>query len=203
MNIPIVNISRAIKKAILIDEYIYLLILRDQCEYLFDNNIPVKKDMLLSNGYIRDDKITEKGLKLLEEIEGMSNKIDSKLDFTKLHKELQDCLIKHYGKKNVKGFGDVYFLPSSTELTDSLKRFWKHFPEMKDIPKITKILKNHIEICSKKNKFAPALRYYIIKMLNSGINSPLANAYDNFEEEEQKQYNETKELQPKNIKNLF
>lgn len=96
-----------------------------------------------------------------------------------IRSKLQAKLLYLQGKKQIKGFGDVYFIPTAPELTDSLRRFWKKYPDYKDIDKITQILLNHIENCCKSGKFAPAVKYFIIK---DGFGSPLAGGYEAFEE---------------------
>lgn len=208
MNINIASIAKSAEKGLTTAEYIYLLVMQDQCNYLFQssyfNNVYIP---LVDKKLIKENQgefvLTETGKKLLAEIEGikeMSKKVENLIDLRGLKETLQNCLLKNYGKKQTKGFANTYFMPSDIELQDSFKRFWKHFPDMKDMVKITKILENHIKICSKKNSFSPAIRYYIIKMGDSGINSPLSAAYDNYEEE----IIETKQtVEPKDIKNLF
>ena len=80
------------------------------------------------------------------------------VDYKAILDKLKACMKKNTGKEQVEGFGNVYFRPTEAELKDSLLRFWKHYPEYRDIDKITKILENHIVKCSKKNSFAPAIR---------------------------------------------
>ena len=195
MKIDITELSKAVSKFITVEQYIVLKIIEDGCLYLFPNNLFAATIVgLKSSGYIYSEtQLTLKGKELLKEIseDKMSKKIDNKIvDYKALREELQSCLFKNYRKKQVKGFGDVYFIPTETELIDSLKRFWKNYPDYNSIVKITEILKNHIENCSKKNKFSPAIRYFIIKMGNSGISSPLAAAYDDWDEEKQEKKQE-------------
>ena len=103
------------------------------------------------------------------------------IDYDKLHLTLQNKLLSLTGKKQIIGFGGVYFLPTKTELKDFLTRFWNKYPKYRDTEKISKILVKHIESSKKKNSFAPAIKYFIYKQ---GTGSQLANAYENFEEQE-------------------
>lgn len=139
-------------------------------------SLMIKKDLiqLLSDGkYL----ITEKGKEFLNlEKEDVIEKTDGSLkDKLSLHLE------NKIGKKQIKGFGGVYFIPTESELEIHLSRFWKKYPKFNDKEKIEKILINHIDTCCKKNSFAPAIKYFIYKETNGGY---LGGAYENFEEEE-------------------
>lgn len=101
-----------------------------------------------------------------------------------LKDRLSERLEKNIGKKQIKGFGDVYFIPTISELEVHLNRFWKKYPTYKDPTKIENILLKHIDNCCKKNSFAPALKYFIFKETNGGY---LGGAYENWEEEEKEE----------------
>jgi hypothetical protein len=93
---------------------------------------------------------------------------------------------KFVGKEQIQGFGGIYFRPTEVELKQFLERFWKYYPECRDVVKITKVINKHIETCSKKNSFAPAIKYFILKEQSKGMyTSQLASAYDSFEEKEE------------------
>jgi len=104
-------------------------------------------------------------------------------DIPNLRTHLQEKLKFYTGKTQIKGFGDVYFIPTIVEFIDVLKKFVKMYPKYRDFAKITKILENHIESCYKKNSFAPSLKYFIYKQ---GTGSRLASAYESFDELEEK-----------------
>jgi len=104
-------------------------------------------------------------------------------DIPNLRTHLQEKLKFYTGKTQIKGFGDVYFIPTIVEFIDVLKKFVKMYPKYRDFNKITKILENHIESCYKKNSFAPSLKYFIYKQ---GTGSRLASAYESFDELEEK-----------------
>lgn len=174
--INIKEIRKAKDLGISIENYILLRIIEDGSLYLF----PEVKDFteLYVLGLVFPDttNITPKGFKILSEISAKD-----KIDYTSLHRNLQECLKKWTGKKQVQGFGGVYFLPTIKELEEFLNRFWKNYPKFTDIVKIEKILLKHITKCAKENKFSPATKYFIHKQ---GSGSQLANAYENWEEEE-------------------
>ena len=199
MNIPIESIAKAVSKGILPQVYIAMKVIKDGCNYLF----PQDYFYGLDNDMYINDKLTQKGIKLLEEIEGIkevSTKIDNKIDFKALNLKLKERLQLSHGSKQTVGFGGVYFIPTVPELQEFLNRFWKNYPEMKDINKIMSCLEAHIVNCSKKKSFAPAIKYFIFKV---GTGSQLANAYENFEEAKKEEESKKEELQPKEIKDLF
>lgn len=109
-------------------------------------------------------------------------------DIPNLRTHLQEKLKFYTGKSQIKGFGDVYFIPTIVEFIDVLKKFVKMYPKYRDFNKITKILENHIESCYKKNSFAPSLKYFIYKQ---GTGSRLASAYESFDELEEKTHSNT------------
>jgi hypothetical protein len=109
-------------------------------------------------------------------------------DIPNLRTHLQEKLKFYTGKTQIKGFGDVYFIPTIVEFIDVLKKFVKMYPKYRDFNKITKILENHIESCYKKNSFAPSLKYFIYKQ---GTGSRLASAYESFDELEEKTHSNT------------
>ena len=204
MNIPIESVAKAVSKGLTIEEYIVLCITNDGCSYLFNQDYPSLQSIsnLVANGYFNSkEEITEKGIKFLEEINGVvSKKIDNKIDFKALNLKLKERLQLSHGSKQTIGFGGVYFIPTVPELQEFLNRFWKNYPEMKDINKIISCLETHIVNCSKKKSFAPAIKYFIFKV---GTGSQLANAYENFEEAKKEEESKKEELQPKEIKDLF
>ena len=158
-------------------------------------SLMIKKDLiqLLNDGkYL----ITEKGKEFLNLEKEDNNKEANLMTFKNT---LSERLENKIGKKQIKGFGDVYFIPTISELQVHLGRFWKKYPTFTDLDKIEKILINHIESCCKRNSFAPAIKYFIYKDTTGGF---LGAAYENFEEEQKE---EAEELIKKDIntKELF
>lgn len=100
--------------------------------------------------------------------------------YTQLFLKLQDVLYTETKKKNILGFGDVYYLPTEKELKEYLGRFWQNYPKYTDIAKISSILCGFVRKCAKNNKFSPSVKYFIYK---KGTGSQLAPAYENYEEE--------------------
>jgi hypothetical protein len=117
-------------------------------------------------------------------------------DVLRMHSALQQKLFSIIKKKQVTGFGNVLFIPSVKDLEEFLFRFKRKYGELWDPEKIEKILVKHVEECAKKDKYSPAVKYFIIK---EGTGSQLAAALENFEEKpaEEEQHNLT------NTKDLF
>ena len=144
--------------------------------------------------------ITEDGKDLYKQIEGEIQteiKIATKIaDISALHVSLQNHLQQRKKKKNVLGFGNVYFIPSVKDLEVFLNRFRKNYPKLWDIDKIEKCLIRHMDNCIKRDVFAPAIKYYIIK---ESTGSQLASALESFEDTDDKET----QFEIKQTKDLF
>lgn len=134
-------------------------------------------------GYLSDNEITVDGTALLSQIE--SDKVEEVravkvgMSLEELHESLVKHLFSLKKKRQVMGFGNVYFIPSKRDLEDFLGRFRKKYPELWDLQKIEKCLHAHITKCVQKDSFAPAIKYFIIK---EGSGSQLAAAMEEYEE---------------------
>ena len=86
---------------------------------------------------------------LLKWLEGQANETVSKTElqaflktlqpttsYAELKKDLANKLNEVYGKKQLTGFGDVYFIPTEKELEAHMKRFLREYPQANDINKI-------------------------------------------------------------------
>ena len=102
--------------------------------------------------------------------------------YEKLHGSLADKLFSIVGKKQVLGFGDVYFIPTIKELQVFMPRFIKNHKELYDEDKIIKVMTHHVERCARKRQYAPACKYFIYK---DGTGSRLATALENYETEKE------------------
>jgi hypothetical protein len=169
------------KLSIKVDSFVYLWLISIGEEPNFDKSLE-----LMMDGYIfPGGKITKKGLDLVDSVIGVK-KVSLAVNYGDIIIELKKTMKKFVGKEQIQGFGGVYFRPTEVELKQFLERFWKYYPECKDVSKITKVLNKHIETCSKKNTFAPAIKYFILKEQSKGMYvSQLASAYDSFEEKEE------------------
>lgn len=196
MKIDICEVAKAVEKGININTFIQMKCIEDGCIYLFQNT-----DCFgLSNPfYIQNDELTLKGKVILKEIEGnVSKKVDN--NYKDLYTRLGELLKSKIGKKQIMGYGGKYFMPSSAlEIENTLKRFWKFYPEYNDIVKIEKCLTNHIETCCKKSNFAPAIQYFIIR--ENEKNKPICqilSAYDGLDEvdeiKQKEELTDTKDL---------
>ncbi len=143
------------------------------------NNLDVITELQFSGFIDLNFKLTIKGEKLLADLGVEKIKSSPSFDFKSLHEKLQATLLVSQGKKQIQGFGGVYFIPTVKELEEFLKRFWKQYPEYKEYDKISKILCNHINKCCKSGKFAPAIKYFVYKQ---GTGSQLGACWDSFEE---------------------
>lgn len=134
---------------------------------------------LVTKGFIKDGRCTELGLQTYKNITSATND-----EFEKLYNEIKQCMLRTTGKNNIKGFGNVYFMVTLVELKQFLTRFWKTYPDYKDMDKISKIICSHIKDCHKKGSFAPAIKYFIIKEVQKGAaTSQLASGYENYDDE--------------------
>lgn len=189
MKIDITELSKAINKGLTIEEYVYLRIKEDGCEYVFNGNIPVKKEMLILNSLIYPEgNLTPKGKELLKEISG--EKIFKKVDIgiNQLYIACQEELQKLVGKKQKtsKINGKSYsFLPNFVDFQDKIEKSCKKY-QLNDREQLKKVLLQYINKCHKENNWFPILEYYIMK----DNRSKLATDYVSFEEiEEIKQNN--------------
>lgn len=142
--------------------------------------------------------VTEKGRELYLEMTdgGLPAPPVVEMPIGDLHKSLQEKLNSLINKRQVAGFGNVYFIPSYRDLEDFLGRFRRKYPELYNLKKIEACLHKHIENCAKKEKYVPAIKYFIIK---EGAGSQLAAALEMYEDsveevEKQHQITNTKDL---------
>ena len=126
-------------------------------------------------------EVTEEGKKLYDD-KVVVQKIFVDMSYEELHKSLQNKLFSFKKKKQITGFGGVYFIPTARELEEFLLRFRRKYPELWDMKKIEKALLFHIERCCKRDSFAPAVKYFIIK---DGTGSALAAALEILEDDEE------------------
>ena len=189
MTIKIEEIAKAVNKGLTIEEYIYLRIKEDGCEYIFNGIIPVKKEMLLLNSLIYPEgNLTPKGKELLKEIsrEKVSKKVD--IGINQLYIACQEELQRLVGKKQKtsKISGKSYsFLPNFVDFQDKIEKSCKKY-QLNDKEQLKKVLLQYINKCYKENNWFPILEYYIMK----DNKSKLATDYVSFEEmQEIKQQN--------------
>lgn len=173
------KVRKILKSNLTVDQYIYLKAIEENESQVlkeFPDNIPTS---LQFKGFLQlgSLNLTKKAKSIIEEIE----KVDKTIDFKAIHNRMGDKLYSLKGKRQIIGYGGIYFICTAKELEVYLSRFWKVYPECNDIVKIEAILLNQIEKCCKTGKFAPAMRYFILK---DKVNSGLAAIYDSFREEQ-------------------
>ena len=177
-------LRKLFKKGLTPTALCFLYFCRDEEAVSYFQNTQIEIN-LLALGYITPTpSLTDKGKELLKELVGEEKPLKTPcvVDYEEITTKLKACMKKNTGRDQKEGFGGVYFRPTTNELKTFLTRFWKQYPDYKDIDKITKILENHIVKCSKNNKFAPAIKYFIGKSQADGYSSPLAAAYESFED---------------------
>lgn len=200
--------KKIINTGVSVTEYLLLYYLNtaiDIKDVIINKRILGVFNLLIGKGYVIKTKegilITNLGQKILSKVGNMPTEV---VNVVKIEEEddyytsLLNCLKRELksliGKEQIKGFGNVYFIPTETELKDHLKRFWKKYPKYKDLLKIKQVLLEHINNCISSNNIAPAIKYYIIK---DASNSRLASAYDDFDS------NVVNTVKKINTKNLF
>jgi len=169
-------------------EYFFILKLADKYN-IFDykeiENLDEKVKFLQNQGYLDKQEIPEITVKtknLFQKIDGISTD-NSKFDFDKLHKKLQDILIKHTGRKQKMVQEKYSFLCNSTDLKNKILKVVKQY-KLTDFNRIEELLVRHVNNSIKRNFDKVFLiEYYIMK----DKSSKLATDYMNFEEIEVKQ----------------
>ncbi len=161
------------------------------------NNIKVEgwKILLEKKGYLDGNKqITQQGEDLLQEYSSIEEEKVAETSFSlenwcgQVVSSLTDELTSLGYKKGFKGFGGVTFIPSKVEFKKHLENFWSFgYKDYKDYDLIHKCLLEHIKDCHKRGSFAPAIKYFVVKGTKNSHTTYLASAYDNYEEEEEKE----------------
>ncbi len=149
---------------------------------------------LINSGYINGAGIiTSKGKEVLKSLTIEEKIVKINNTYKDIYLKLGETLKSRIGKKQVMGYGGKYYMFSSAlELENTLKRLWKFYPEYNDVIKLEQCMLNHIEMCCKKNNFAPAMQYFIIR--ENEKNKPICqiiSAYDGLDEKEEKTVDKT------------
>ena len=113
---------------------------------------------------------TTKGVDLYKEV---STQKDSKVkqkvkviprnELAELHAAVKSKLRELTGQEQVKGFGNIPFIPSLSDFQDHFKRFIAAYPHLWDYERVEKCLLEHVTSCVKKQSYAPAIKYFIHK----------------------------------------
>lgn len=172
------------------NDYIRLLICKDESTYMFPN---INFDDLKLNNLINFElKLTKKGEELLNKCD---EPVKTNINFDKLHEKLQNKLLVLTGKKQKVLQGRYSFLINKQDLQTKLLKVSKKY-KLNDWDKIEKLLLQYIDKCNEANwQFVNLIEYYIEK--NNA--SKLVSDYNNYEEKEEIE----KIIEPKQIKDLF
>lgn len=156
----------------------------------------LKEDMmnLITSKYIdNENKLTGLGRGVLDNIENIKGKIP----VASLHKELQDILVEHTGKKQKVIDRKYSFLCNATDLSAKLNKVVKKY-KIEDINKLHKVLKEYVRTCCKNDFYRVKLvEYYIMK---DNV-SQLYTDYENYESATEQEVKTVPELTK--VNNLF
>lgn len=173
--------SKILESGLLMDHFHILCNLRDGKENVKNKRIQGFINLLCKKGYIQDEKLTEKALLLLEEVEPISTSVTSTTTLptkrlitespyfgswvVELHKKCQKKLLDAKGKPQVRGTldGKSYpFLPNSTDLGKVLLRVIRSY-KLYDHQNIEKTILSYIDSSIAKDNWFPVVNYYIMK----------------------------------------
>lgn len=84
-------------------------------------------------------------------------------ELVSLHTALKEKLKAITGQEQVKGFGNVPFIPSLSDFQDHIKQFLSKYPNLWDYEKVQKCLLEHVESCARKQSYSPCIKYFIHK----------------------------------------
>jgi hypothetical protein len=177
MNISLEKHEQILSSGLLVDHYFILALIKQEAVLPRHQRVRGFINLLKKMEYLNaEDQLTEKALALLADIKKPNTKDYSE----ELLEKLKAKLKKATGNAQVKGFGNVFFIPSAKELKDHLARFEKEYHPVKgNEEKIEVILLEHIEKCASENRYSPAVKYFIHK---KEVGSSLAAALESWEE---------------------
>lgn len=219
------TIEKIFKEGICLNGYILLSMIKNGEDFLpllGIRRVEGLMNVIQRKSFVdKDFKLTDKGNKLLEDI-GVEKIPILGIDDTQNREEkvsvpeknsvfeewtsgllgkLQNKLKEITGKKQVMGFGHVYFLPGIQDLRTFLLRFNKTYKMslQNNKEKIETILLKHVTKCAKTKNFSPAVKYFIIK---DGAGSQLASALEAYEDVQDNNMRMEK-IEVRNTKDLF
>jgi len=171
---------------LILDHYFLLCNMKNNIKPVDSKRIQGFINLLTKKGYIEDDKITEKGLKLIKTCSA-----DTKVDFSTwaadVHKKMQDKLVELTGKKQVISRirnSEFYFLDGVKVITLKLSQAISAY-KLHDFDKIERALLRYIEKCHKTDNWFPLVKYFILKDRISDLATAVENE-DASEEESPK-----------------
>lgn len=166
------------KTSLSFEDYLVLKIIEDKAMYEFNiAKLETSINFLKINQYITwDGKLTDKGIKMISEIEKKKTTTNYDSIFLSLQNELQK--LTGSKQKTDKISGKSYsFMPNCQDFNSRLGKVISKY-KLKDLSKVEKTLLLYIRKCHKAQNWFPTLTYYIEK---EGI-SRLATDYENYTE---------------------
>lgn len=185
--IPDEKYKSLLDNGLILDHYFLLCNIKNDIKPVDSKRIQGFFNLLTKKGYIEDDKLTEKGLKLVET--GKEEKFDYGEWVLKLYADIQDKLVELTGKKQVMsqvklGTKSYPFLENVKTLNDKLTKVISTY-KLRDYEVIEKAIMKYIQECNDSDHWFPQLHYWILKDGGSRMITAIENAKD--EEEEEKQ----------------
>lgn len=178
--IPDEKYKSLLESGLILDHYFLLCNIKNNIKPVDSKRIQGFINLLTKKGYLQDDKLTEKGLELIDTCKTSAGE---KFDFAEwvinVHKKLQDRLVELTGKKQVmarfKGTSrDYSFLYGVRDLSLKLQRVISLY-KLKDYEKIERTLIRHVERCHESNHWFPLVHYYILKDNVSALVTDMEN----------------------------
>jgi len=180
--------TEILSSGLLLDHYFLLCSIKSGVKPVQNKRIQGFTNLLIKKGYIEDDKLTVKGIELIDdiELETEASKSTGDTSFNAwvvgLHQRCQAKLKELTGKIQVRdkiNNTPYSFLPNPIDLGKNLYKVITAY-KTKDYVKLEKCIMNHIQSRYEAKSWFPILEYYIMK---SG-KSKLVTDYENFSEED-------------------
>ena len=173
-----------------LDHYFLLCNIKNGVKLIENKRIQGFLNLLVKKGYIDEDRLTEKGIDLVQNCE-FSEIIQVPKDNTtvemdlgtwilKIHKSCEDRIFQLTGKRQIRDKIDKKlwsFMCNSTDLGKNLQKVIAIY-KLTDYDKIEKTLLRHIDECSSAGKWFPIIYYYIMKNGKSDLVTDMENIDD-------------------------
>lgn len=162
-----------LNSGLILDHYFLLCNLSKGVKSTDSKRIQGFLNLLEKKGFIKEDKITEKGLELIKDDSPQPIVFKKSTDLVvnysgwieDLHKKCKDRLIELTGKGQVRdkiGIKTYAFLPNPADLGRAISRVISAYKN-KDFEKMEKTILLYIDSCNRERSWFPVLQYYIWK----------------------------------------
>lgn len=171
MTISILELSRALKKGLTIEEYVYMACQIDGSLYIFDPKTFTSTQINLRlKDYVNSlFEVNPKGKALIREIQEEKEVVKKDNFYVNLHKKLQSELQILTGRKQKVLNGKYSFLCGVQDLSNKLSETVKKY-KLTDLDRVEKLLLRYIHTCYKADfHMTPLIEYYISKNKSSKL----------------------------------